>query len=223
MSSSDTPRKAKVFLVDDHPLIRDHLAALIRREPDLTVCGEAEDAPSALAQIVAEPPDLVVLDLSLRASHGLDLLKQIRARHPKLPVLVLSMHDELLYAERALHAGALGYITKQAATANILTALRRVLRGEVYLSERMAARIMRRVIGTSGQELGSPLDILTDRELEVFQMIGRGLGTRRIAEELRLGIKTVESYKGRIKEKLGLTDATQLLQHAIHWVQSQGG
>ncbi|MBM3878693.1 MAG: response regulator transcription factor [Verrucomicrobia bacterium] len=223
MADPKPPRQANIFLVDDHPMVRDHLAALIRREPDLTVCGEAEDAPSALAQIEKTPPDLVVMDLSLKESHGLELLKHIKALHPQLPVLVLSMHDESLYAERVLRAGALGYITKQAATVNILTALRKVLRGEVYLSDRMAARLMRRVVGAPAQDSGSPLDILTDRELEVFQMIGRGMGTRRIAEELRLGVKTVETYKARIKEKLRLDDATQLLQHALQWVQNHPG
>jgi DNA-binding NarL/FixJ family response regulator len=206
--------------VDDHPLVREHLTALLAREPDLAVCGEAADGPAALSLIQQQAPDLVILDISLKRSHGLEFLKDLRQVRPDLPVLVLSMHDETVYAERALRAGALGYITKEEATINVLTAVRRVLSGQVYLSERMAARMMKKLVGGRADELGSPLDILTDRELEVFQMIGRGLGTRQIAEDLRLGVKTVESYRARIKEKLQITDGTQLVQQAVQWVQS---
>jgi DNA-binding NarL/FixJ family response regulator len=213
--------KTKVFLVDDHPLVREHLKALLEREADLHVCGEAGDGPTALSLIREQRPDLVILDISLKRSHGLELLKDLKESRPDLPVLVLSMHDETLYAERSLRAGAMGYITKEEATVNVLSAIRRVLGGQVYMSERMAARMMRKMVGGKTDELGSPLELLTDRELEVFQMIGRGLGTRQIAEELRLGIKTVESYRARIKEKLQLTDGNQLLQHAIQWVQSE--
>jgi DNA-binding NarL/FixJ family response regulator len=220
MSEPVEPRKAKVFLVDDHPLVREHLTGLLRAQPDLEVCGEAADAPAALSVIARQAPDLVILDISLKRSNGLELIKSLREMWPKLQVLVLSMHDEMLYAERSLRAGALGYITKEEATVNILSAVRRVLSGQVYLSERMAGRMMKRMVGEAVDQLGSPLEILTDRELEVFQMLGRGLGTRQIAEELRLGIKTVESYRARIKEKLQLGDASQLLQHAIQWVQS---
>jgi DNA-binding NarL/FixJ family response regulator len=213
-------RKARVFLVDDHPLVREHLTALIQREADLEVCGEVADAPTALELISRQSPDLVILDISLKQSNGLELIKDLKQRWPKLPVLVLSMHDEMLYAERSLRAGALGYITKEEATVNVLSAVRKVLGGEVYLSERMAGRVMKRMVSGAKDELGSPLEVLTDRELEVFQMLGRGMGTRQIAEELRLGIKTVESYRVRIKEKLQLQDGNQLLQHAIQWVQS---
>jgi DNA-binding NarL/FixJ family response regulator len=216
-------RKARVFLVDDHPLVREHLTALIQREVDLEVCGEAADAPTALALISRQSPDLVILDISLKQSNGLELIKDLKQRWPKLPVLVLSMHDEMLYAERSLRAGALGYITKEEATVSVLSAVRKVLGRQVYLSERMAGRVMKRMVSGAKEELGSPLEVLTDRELEVFQMLGRGLGTRQIAEELRLGIKTVESYRARIKEKLQLQDGNQLLQHAIQWVQSGTG
>jgi len=222
MSNETEPRKATVFLVDDHPMVREHLTALLQAVPDLVVCGEAGDAPTALSLIGRQQPDLVILDISLKRSNGLELLKSLKELRPQLPVLVLSMHDELLYAERALRAGALGYITKEEATINILSAVRRVLAGQVYLSERMAGRMMKKMIGGAAEEVGSPLEILTDRELEVFQMLGHGLGTRRIAEELRLGIKTVESYRARIKEKLQLADGNQLLQHAIQWVQGPG-
>ena len=213
-------RKARVFLVDDHPLVREHLTALIQREADLEVCGEAADAPTALELISRQSPDLVILDISLKQSNGLELIKDLKQRWPKLPVLVLSMHDEMLYGERSLRAGALGYITKEEATVNVLSAVRKVLGGEVYSSERMAGRVMKRMVSGAKDKLGSPLEVLTDRELEVFQMLGRGMGTRQIAEELRLGIKTVESYRARIKEKLQLQDGNQLLQHAIQWVQS---
>jgi len=207
-------------------MVREHLRVLVHQESDLEVCGEAADAPTALSLINQCKPDLVILDISLKQSHGLELLKNLRVLQPRLAVLVLSMHDEALYAERSLRAGAMGYITKQEATVNVLSAIRKVLSGQVYVSERMAGRMMRQVVGRrreEEEEIGSPLEVLTDRELEVFQMIGRGLGTRQIAEELRLGIKTVESYRARIREKLHLSDGNQLLQHSIQWVQKAGG
>ena len=220
MSKQAKHQKARVFLVDDHPLVREHLTALLQAQADLEVCGEAADAPIALSLIGRHAPDLVILDISLKRSNGLELIKSLKEMRPKLPVLVLSMHDEMLYAERSLRAGALGYITKEEATVNILSAVRRVLSGQVYLSERMAGRLMKKMVGGEIAELESPLEVLTDRELEVFQMLGEGLGTRQIADELHLGIKTVESYRARIKEKLRLADGNQLLQHAIQWVQS---
>ncbi len=220
MSKEPKPRKAKVFLVDDHPLVREHLRALIEREADLGVCGEAADAPTALELISRQAPDLAILDISLKRSSGLELIKHLKELCPKLRVLVLSMHDEMLYAERSLRAGAMGYITKEEATVNVLSAIRKVLAGQVYLSERMAGRMMKKMVGGTTEEPGSPLEVLTDRELEVFQLLGRGIGTRQIAEELRVGIKTVESYRARIKEKLQLADGNQLLQHAIQWVQN---
>ncbi len=221
MSDATEKQKSKVLLVDDHPLVREHLRALLERETDLQVCGEAADAPAALSLIAEQQPDLVILDISLKRSHGLELLKDLKLLRPELPVLVLSMHDETLYAERAIRAGAMGYITKEEATVKVLSAIRAVLSGQVYMSERMAARMMRNMVGGRRKAVGSPFEVLTDRELEVFQMIGRGLGTRQISEELRLGIKTVESYRARIKEKLRLTDGHQLLQQAIQWVQTK--
>jgi DNA-binding NarL/FixJ family response regulator len=222
MTNKPEPTKRRVFLVDDHPLVREHLTALLQREPDLKVCGEAADAPAALGLIAQQRPDLVILDISLKHSHGLELLKDLKSLQPDLAVLVLSMHDETLYAERALRAGAMGYITKEQATVSVLSAVRKILAGHVYLSDSMARRMVGKMVGGGPARAGSPLDILADRELEVFQMIGRGLGTRQIAEELRLGIKTVESYKARIKEKLQLTDGNELLQHAIRWEQGRG-
>jgi len=212
--------KAKVFLVDDHPLVREWLSQLIEREQDLAVCGEAEDTQEALEKIEQTRPDIVVADISLKNTHGLELVKDLQARLPSLPVLVLSMHDESLYAERVLRAGAKGYITKQEATKKILQAVRQVLNGQIYISEKMASRMVHKMVLGRTASPQSPIERLTDRELEVFQLIGRGQGTRRIAEELHLGVKTVESYRARIKEKLKLEDGTQLLQHAIQWVHS---
>ncbi len=212
--------KAKVFLVDDHPLVREWLSQLIQREGDLAVCGEAEDTGEALQKIDATKPDIVIADISLKSTHGLELVKDLQARLPSLPVLVLSMHDESLYAERVLRAGAKGYITKQEATKKILQAVRQVLSGQIYISEKMSARMVHKMVQGRSDGQKSPIERLTDRELEVFQLIGQGQGTRRIAAELHLGVKTVESYRARIKEKLNLEDGTQLLQHAIQWVHS---
>ena len=225
MKSPESPaaRVHRIFLVDDHPMVREHLAALLEREPDLKVCGEADDAPTALRRITETKPDLVLLDLTLKNSLGLELLKDLRAQLPDLPVLVLSMHDEMIYAERVLQAGGRGYITKQEATTRILVAVRQVLAGEVYLGAEVAGRILQRLAGGGAKGPQSPAEALTDRELEVFRMIGQGLSTRRIAEDLRLGIKTVETYKARIREKLGLTDGSEVLQHAIRWLQDHEG
>jgi len=214
------PSRTKVFLCDDHPLVREWLTQLIQRESDLTVCGEAEDVQEAVTKIEACKPDIVIADISLKTTHGLELVKDLQSRMPSLPVLVLSMHDESLYAERVLRAGAKGYITKQEATKKILFAIRQVLSGQIYVSEKMATRMLHKLVLGRNQEQTSPVERLTDRELEVFQLIGRGQGTRKIAEELHLGIKTVESYRARIKEKLKLEDGTQLLQQAIQWVHS---
>jgi DNA-binding NarL/FixJ family response regulator len=212
--------KIKIFLVDDHPLVREWLSQLIMREGDLAVCGEAEDAPEALKKIEETQPDIAIVDISLKNTHGLELVKDLQASRPTLPVLVLSMHDESLYAERVLRAGARGYITKQEATKKILLAIRQVLSGQIYISDKMASRMVHKMVLGRVQEQKSPIERLTDRELEVFQLIGRGHGTRKIAAELHLGIKTVESYRARIKEKLKLEDGTQLLQQAIQWVHS---
>jgi DNA-binding NarL/FixJ family response regulator len=219
-SKTDPATKTKVFIVDDHPLVREWLGQLIQREGDMAVCGEAEDTQQALKEIEETQPDIVIADITLKTTHGLELVKDLQARHPSLPVLVLSMHDESLYAERVLRAGARGYITKQEATKRILLAIRQVLSGQIYISEKMASRMVHKMVLGRAEEQRSPIERLTDRELEVFQLIGRGQGTRRIAEELHLGIKTVESYRARIKEKLKLDDGTQLLQHAIQWVHN---
>lgn len=178
--------KAKVFLVDDHALVRKHLTALIEGEPDLLVCGEAADAPTALALVKQAQPDLLVLDISLKRSNGLDLLNELRGLQPRPAVLVLSVHEETFYVKRALQAGARGYITKEEAAANVLSAVRKVLAGEFYVSERMAGRLRQEKTGGGWPELGLPLEVLTEREWAVFQRIGRGLDTQQTAKELRL-------------------------------------
>jgi DNA-binding NarL/FixJ family response regulator len=209
--------KSRILLVDDHPIVRQGLAELIDHEKDLAVCGVADDVHKALDQIGTLAPDLVIVDISLRGSNGIELLKNIKVRYPKQSVLMLSMHDESLYAVRALRAGAAGYVMKQEATEKVLTAIRQVLNGEIYLSERMEKKMMHQLVGGRAARTGSPLEDLSDRELEVFNLIGQGHGTRQIAEELHLSIKTIESHRAHIKEKLNLKNATELVQHAIQW------
>jgi DNA-binding NarL/FixJ family response regulator len=211
-------KKAQVLIVDDHPMIRERLSEFIRRQPDLDVCGDAATATEALAIARRTQPDVAIVDLSLHDSSGLDLIHQLRAELPAVRVLVLSMHDESLYAERVLHAGAQGYVTKQEATQSVIAALRRVLSGEVYLSDRMTAQLLQGLTATptGGAAL---VRSLTDRELEVFRLIGHGLGTRQIAEKLDVGVKTIESYRDRIKRKLRIASGAQLVQQAVVWVQ----
>jgi DNA-binding NarL/FixJ family response regulator len=203
------------MLVDDHPVMRQGLVQLINQEPDLSICGQYEDAATAFAAIPTLNPDLAVIDLSLKGSSGLELVKSSRASFPKLRLLVLSMHDETLYAERVLRAGAAGYIMKEEATENILAAIRQVLGGGVYLSEKMSAKLMHQWVGTCPRSGGSALERLSDRELEVFGLIGQGKATREIAQHLRLSIKTVESHRAHIKEKLNLKDANELVHTAV--------
>lgn len=210
-------KKTRVFMVDDHPIVRQGLGLLINRESDLTVCGEAESAQSAMRAVASAEADVLIVDISLNGPDGLDLLKNVRTRYPNLPVLILSMHDESVYAERALRAGAQGYIMKQEATEKVLVALRRILSGEIYVSERIANRMLQRYIGNSSSGRPSSIADLTDRELEVFRLIGEGHSTRQIAEDLHLSVKTVESYQAHIKEKLSLRSARELVQHAIQW------
>jgi DNA-binding NarL/FixJ family response regulator len=212
--------RARILLVDDHPLVRERLAEVINREPDLTVCGEAEDRHEAVAAIPARRPNLVIVDLALKNSDGLELIKDVHSRWPKVHMLVVSMHDESLYAERVIRAGAQGYITKQEATRKILLAIRRVLGGGIYLNERVAAHIIGRLANQSGVVAATPTEVLADRELQVFGLIGRGLNTREIAARLHIAVKTVETYRARIKEKLRLKDSSELLQLAIAWTHN---
>jgi DNA-binding NarL/FixJ family response regulator len=208
--------------VDDHPVVREGLAIRLSRQPDLQVCGEAADVAEALRLIAGNPPDLAVIDISLKTGNGIDLIKRIKARHPDVRILVWSMYDKTLYAERALRAGAMGYINKGSATDEIIEAIRRVLEGKLYLSEPMAEELLTRAVGgRSGTAPGLPVDTLSDRELEVFQLIGQGLDTVRVAQTMRVSPKTVETYRARIKEKLNLVNSTELIQHAVKWLMEK--
>ncbi len=218
---STATAKKRVFVVDDHPIVRQGLAQMVNREPDLMVCGEAEDASTVLSAIVTVKPDILIVDISLNGPDGLELLKNIRTRYPSLPVLILSMHDESIYAERALRAGANGYIMKHEAAEKVLVAIRQILNHETYVSDRVASKMLQRYISGSDNPKTSPLSDLSDRELEVFRLIGVGHSTRMIAEELHLSIKTVESYQAHIKDKLSLKNGRELVQHAIQWALSE--
>src|ERR1700735_3656972 len=217
VNGNSTPRMKMVFVVDDHPIVRQGLTLLINQECDPAVCGEAEEMHSALAAVLAVRPDILIVDISLNGPDGLELLKNVRISSPRLPVLILSMHDESIYAERALRAGANGYIMKQEATEKVLVALRRILTGEIYVSDRVGNHMLQHYIRGASPLPQSSVAELTDRELEVFRLIGEGHGTRQIAEELHLSIKTVESYQAHIKEKLSLRSSRELMQHAIQW------
>jgi DNA-binding NarL/FixJ family response regulator len=214
-------KRINVFIVDDHPVVRRGLNLLFRMEPDMACCGEAETVAEALRGIEAAKPDVAVVDLSLRDSSGLELVKDLHAYHPEMPVVVLSMHDETLYAERVLKAGARAYLMKDEAQETILTAIRKVVGGGLYVSERMSGRMLSMFLQGSIVPGDTRISLLSDRELEVFELIGRGVTTREIAGRLNLSIKTVEAHREHIKKKLGLADATELLQHAIHWVQDE--
>jgi DNA-binding NarL/FixJ family response regulator len=209
--------KRRILLVDDHPIVRQGLEEMINQQDDLNVCGTAENVHTALTQIEKIKPDLVVLDISLQGNSGLELLKDIKVRYPDLPVLMLSMHDENLYAMRAIRAGARGYLMKHESTDQLLVAIRQVLDGEIHLSKDLERKMLNHFAGRGGKQAGSPIESLSDRELQVFTLIGQGFGTRQIADKLHLSIKTVESHRAHIKEKLNLSTATELLQHAIQW------
>jgi DNA-binding NarL/FixJ family response regulator len=223
MSTLTTPDRAaqstkkNVLVVDDHPLLRQGLALLINQQQDMQVCGEAEEAHAAMQAVTQCRPDIIILDISLNGPDGLELLKNIRASDPDLPVLILSMHDEAIYAERALRARANGYIMKQEATEKVLVAVRRILNGELYLSDRMSNKMLQHYIGGAPSMIQSRISSLSDRELEVFRLIGEGRATREIAEELHLSVKTVETYQAHIKDKLALRSGRELIQHAIQW------
>jgi DNA-binding NarL/FixJ family response regulator len=223
MSRTRTKQRAQVVIVDDHPAVREALALRIGRQPDLEVCGEAADMSEALRLVADTEPDVAVIDISLKTGNGIDLIKRIRDRNDHIRILVWSMHSETLYAERALRAGALGYINKDQATDRIVEAIRRVLAGKVWLSEPMAERMLQRAVGEKRPEATrSPLDALADRELEVFRLIGEGVKTADIAERLHLSVKTVETYRDRIRQKLDLSDGTKLAHSATQWVLDNG-
>lgn len=211
--------KTRIFIVDDHPLLRRGLAELINREPDMVFCGEAEDSPSAIKAISQIKPDLVIVDISLKGYNGIELIKNIKAFDSKIMILVLSMHDESIYAMRVLKAGAKAYVMKQEVVDKVMEAVRRIRAGKVFVSERVASRMLDQVVVGGDPAPDSPVDLLSDRELEIVNMIGSGLPTREIAGKLHISIKTVESHRARIKEKLNLQNAIQLVQFCVRWVE----
>jgi DNA-binding NarL/FixJ family response regulator len=214
------PPKIKILLVDDHPLVREWLANLINEEPDLEVCGQTGSAPEALGLIGTSLPRIVIVDISLDHGSGLELIKKVKAVHPKVDMIVLSMHDEILYAERAMRAGAAGYVMKRDATDKVLAAIRAVLKGAPYLSNAVNAMLAQKLVrGTANPP--TAISSLSDRELEVFQLLGRGYSTRQISEQLNVGFKTVHVYCARIKEKLNLASINELVFHAIRWHEGQ--
>lgn len=212
--------RRKILIVDDHPILRKGLAMVIDQEPDLVVAGEAEDVPGGLDMIEVLKPDIVIVDLSLPGVDGIELIKTMKLKYRDLPALVVSMHDETLYAERALRAGARGYIMKQEAVDKVLVAIRKVLKGEIFVSDKITTKMLETLISGDAKGAGTPLDLLSNRELTVFRMIGQGLKTSQIADTLHLSVKTIESYRSHIKEKLRLHTGTDLMKYAIQWVQN---
>jgi DNA-binding NarL/FixJ family response regulator len=214
-------KKQRVVIVDDHPMFRERLSQLINLELDMQVCGEADNAQEGIRLIRGTSPNLAIVDITLKGSSGLELVKSIKALSIIVPVLVLSMHDESLYAERALQAGASGYITKHQATEEVLSAIRRVLAGEIYLSEKMTTFFLKRLSAVGAKSFARRLDRLTDRELQVLEFIGCGYTTRAIAEALKLAVATVDTYRARIKEKMDFRNAIELQHFAIRWVRDR--
>jgi DNA-binding NarL/FixJ family response regulator len=221
MSTELEKRKRAIFVVDDHPLVREWLANLINQQPDLAVCGEAEDAPEALAAIGSKRPDGAIVDISLKDSSGIELVKNLKESYPDVAILVLSMHEESHYAERALRAGARGYVMKRETTSKVIEAIRRVLEGKPYVSEELAGVLAAHFMEDKKGLGRSPIELLSDRELEVFDMLGRGLGTRQISDTLGISLKTVQAYCARMKEKFNLGSGTELLREAIRWNDSR--
>ena len=216
-TSGTTARKHGVFIVDDHPLVREGLTNLINRQSDLVVCGEAKDSAEALDGMTKERPDVAIIDISLTNESGLELIKQLVKQFPQVALIVLSMHDEALYAERALRAGARGYVMKHETSKNVLTSIRRVIGGDIYVSERIVNRIALRLTSARRAVASSPVERLSDRELEIFQLLGQGRTPSEIARDLNLSLKTVQAYCARAKDKFGVTSLTELLRAAIRW------
>lgn len=211
----------RVFIVDDHPLVREWLAALLRQQSDLILAGTADNAGPALAAMLASPPDVAIVDLSLKDSSGLDLIKDLTEHLPGIQVIVLSMHDEVFYAERALRAGARGYVTKQEATERILEAIRTVQSGHIFANPTLLAQLMERMVGRAASGAAGGIETLSDRELDVFRRLGNGQTTRQVADQLNLSIKTVQAYCARIKEKLNLGTGAELVREAVRWAEQQ--
>ncbi len=216
-------RKRRVLIVDDHPIVRQGLRRVMENEDDLVVCGEAESARDARAAIKELNPDVVIADISLKQGDGIELVRDVRAHHPTLPILVLSMHDETIYAERMLSAGANGYIMKQAASDQFLASVRRVLDGGIYVSEAVGTNMIQKFAAGGAYISANPIDRLSNRELQILHMIGKGMSTRETAQSLNLSIKTIESHRQRIKRKLNLATGTQLVQYAVNWFTGREG
>jgi DNA-binding NarL/FixJ family response regulator len=213
--------KKKILIVDDHPMMRQGLAQLIENESDLAVAGEANDANEALEMVLRTPPDLVLADITLPGKNGLELIKDVQAAHPGLPILIISMHDEALYAERVLRAGGRGYIMKQEGGKRIMQAIRQVLSGQIFVTEKMSAQILEIFSGQRGAKAASPIETLTDREFEVFQLIGKGCETKEISDQLHVSTKTIDVHRANIKAKLSLKSMAELIRYAVRWVESQ--
>ena len=209
--------KTQVFIVDDHPVVRDGLTTIINYEQDMNVCGEAEDAPGALKSVTELKPDVVIIDISLKNSDGIELTKSIKSRHSKISIIVFSVHDESLYAERALLAGAKAYLMKDAVSENIIKVIRTVLSGEIYVSNAVSKKFLHKIAGDKAGTTKTPIENLSNREFEIFRLIGEGYKASQIAKQLHLSTKTIDTYRSRIKEKLNLDNATELLQYAIKW------
>ena len=213
--------KRRIFIVDDHAMFRDGLRRLIDQEPDLTVCGDAPDAASGLNGIRESAPDLVIVDISLDTTSGIDLIKAVKRDHEDMPVLVVSMHSESLYGDRALRAGSRGYVMKSEPATTVVAAIRKVLSGNVHMSETMATLVVSKFVKGETDQIPSPLEALSDREMEVFRMLGQGKGTREIAQEMNVALPTISSFKNRIKEKLAFKNSTEMILYALQWFRKE--
>ena len=212
----------RIYIVDDHPLVRQGLSQVINNETDMEICGEAEDAPQAMKGVGPANPDVIIVDISLRGNNGLELIKNLKAIHENIRILVFSMHDESIYAQRALRAGAKAFVMKKESPTKVVEAIRRIITGEIYVSPSVADQVLHQIVnGPNNATSTSPIDRLTDRELEVVQLIGRGLSSREVAESLNLSVKTIESHRAHVKEKLSLRNATELVQFSVQWVDRQ--
>ena len=211
----------RIYIVDDHPLVRHGLCQIVANEADMEICGEADDSPAAIRGVGEANPDAIIVDISLKGANGLELIKNLKAIHEDIPILVFSMHDETIYAQRALRAGAKAYVMKKESPSKVVDAIRKIIQGEIYVSPSVADQVLHQIVNGPGNVSTSPVDRLTDRELEVVQLIGRGLSSREVAESLHLSVKTIESHRAHVKEKLGLRNATELVQFSVQWVDQQ--
>ena len=211
----------RIYIVDDHPLVRQGLSQIVASESDMEICGEAEDSPAAIRGVGEANPDAIIVDISLKGTNGLELIKNLKAIQEDIPILVFSMHDETIFAQRALRAGAKGYVMKKESPSKIVDAIRKIIQGEIYVSPSVADQVLHQIVNGPGNVSTSPVDRLTDRELEVVQLIGRGLSSREVAKSLHLSVKTIESHRAHVKEKLSLRNATELVQFSVQWVDQQ--